>query len=629
MWRELKRVLVGPPLRTAQAAHERLTNLKALAVFSSDALSSTAYATEEILLALVLAGSAAAAYSVPVSLAIAALLVIVAFSYRQTIRAYPSGGGAYIVAKENLGTNAGLVAGAALLIDYVLTVSVSVASGVAAITSAVPSLYEYRVVLGALAIAAITVANLRGVRESGTIFAIPTYVFIFSGLLLVGTGFYELFVTHSWNPLPPPAVPPHTGQAVTLFLLLRAFSSGCAALTGVEAISNGVPAFRPPESANAARTLTWMAATLVTLFLGVTYLAYFFGVLPKEGETVVSQIARAVFGGDTPFYYLVQAATAMILFLAANTSYADFPRLAGLIARDGFLPNQFAYRGDRLVFSNGIVVLGLLSALLVWFFRGDVHALIPLYAVGVFLSFTLSQSGMVVHWLRLRTPGWQRSVLINGLGATVTATVLVVIAATKFTHGAWAVIVLIPLFVRAFHAVHAHYEQFRAEMRVRPELVKPIRHTVLIPIGHVNQATVNTINYARSISDNIRAVYVALDPAKAREIREQWAALNTHIPLVTLDSPYRSVVGPLIHYIEKVERRERDHVITVLLPEFVTGRWWHNLLHNQTGLYIRAALWFHPGIVVTSVPYHICLGCSPAVGGAERPGGAARPRAGT
>lgn len=605
-WRQIKRLLVGKPLRSSHAVHERLSNAKALAVLSSDALSSVAYGTEEILLALILAGSGALHWSLPIGAAIAGLLAILTVSYRQTIHAYPNGGGAYIVAKENLGTYAGLVAGSALLLDYLLTVAVSISSGVAAITSAFPALYDHRVLLCLIGIGIVTLGNLRGVRESGTIFAAPTYLFIGSVALMIGVGLWRMFVSHTLPPSAPPPVASQPGVTLSLFLILRAFASGCAALTGVEAISNGVPAFRPPESRNAANTLVAMALLLGSMFLGITVMSWSLGVVPKEGltETVVSQVARAVFDGG-PLYYLVQVATAVILLLAANTSFADFPRLASLMARDGFLPNQLAYRGDRLAFSNGIIVLGLLASVLVIIFGGDTHALIPLYAVGVFLSFTLSQSGMVMHWLRYRVGNWRASAAVNALGALTTAVTLLVIGATKFVHGAWVVILLIPLLVRLFAAIHAHYERFRSAMAINGEKIEPVPHTILVPIGHVNKSVYNTLRYAKSLGQDIQALYVALDPEKAERVRADWDRIGSGIPLIVLNSPYRSIVRPLVHYIHHLERKQPDHIVTVLLPEFVMARWWENLLHNNTALYIKAALLFEPGVVVASVPYHL------------------------
>src|SRR5499425_3189735 len=479
----LKRWIVGRPMPLAQARHERLSKTVALAVFSSDAFSSVAYATEEILLVLVLAGAAAAHLSVPLAVAITGLLFIVVVSYQQTIHAYPSGGGSYIVARANLGATAGLVAAAALLIDYVLTVSVSVAAGVAAMTSAVPWLLGHRVILGVFFIAAIGYANLRGVREAGRLFAVPTYLFVVTFGLLVATGLFR------WlhGTLPPPA-PAHEAatQALTWFLVLRAFSSGCTALTGVEAISNGVPAFRHPEARNAAITMTWMTVILGSMFLGITVLASALGVAPSESETVVSQVARSLFG-DGLFYYLVQGSTTLILILAANTSFADFPRLSSLLARDRYAPRQFRTMGDRLVFSNGIVILAGAAALLIVIFRAQTHALIPLYAVGVFISFTLSQAGMVRHWLVEGGAGWRWRLLVNGVGATVTAAVTVVIAMTKFTHGAWLVVLLIPLMVLAFRAVHHHYELVAAELSLDHLAEEPpVSNTVLVLVGDLH-----------------------------------------------------------------------------------------------------------------------------------------------
>ena len=600
----LKRRLLGTPLRTEEAHHERLSKFSALAVFSSDALSSVAYATEEILLVLVLAGSTGLPWSLPLSAAIATLLLIVTSSYRQTIQAYPSGGGAYIVAKENLGVYPGLIAAAALLIDYVLTVSVSVAAGVAAITSAVPTLYSYRVSLGILCIGLITLANLRGVKESGRIFAIPTYLFIasFAGMILVGLA-KQLFADETVAAPESLAAPT---QSLGLLLLLRAFASGCTALTGVEAISNGIPAFRYPESKNAAATLTWMAGILLTLFLGITVLAHWSGIVPYHGETLVSQLARHIFGTGI-FYYVIQAATAMILILAANTSFADFPRLSSILARDRFMPHQLASRGDRLVYSNGIIILGVVASALIWLFRGDTHALIPLYAVGVFLSFTLSQAGMVRHWLALRTPGWLRAVAINGLGAVATAVVLVVIAAAKLTHGAWIVIVLIPLLMTAFMKIQGHYNLMTQQLSLQGfELQKPKDQIVVVPVSGIHRGVVSALQYAKSLSPRVEAVYVDLDVEQTEALRLKWGLWAGGTDLVILDSPYRSVLGPLMEYIDGLERQYPDAQITVVLPQVVPARWWHNLLHNQTAWFIKGALLFRKRvIVITDVPLHL------------------------
>ncbi len=600
-----KRMLVGTPMLRAQARYERLSKTTALAIFSSDALSSVAYATEEILLILVLAGAAASRLSVPISMAIASLLVIVAISYQQTIHAYPSGGGSYIVARANLGHTAGLVAASALLIDYVLTVSVSVAAGVAAVTSALPGLLPYRVPIGVLCVGAIAAANLRGVRESGRIFAAPTYLFIATFGLLVGVGLFRV-AAGTIAPLSPPAPAPVT--ALTAFLVLRAFASGCAALTGVEAISNGVPAFKPPESRNAAITMGWMAGILGIMFLGITVLAHALQVLPREDETVVSQIARGLFG-EGAFYYLVQASTALILVLAANTSFADFPRLASLLARDRYAPRQLATQGDRLVFSNGILVLAGLASLLIVVFSGDTHALIPLYAVGVFLSFTLSQAGMTRHWAKERGPAWHRHLAVNGTGALVTGLVTAIIAATKFTHGAWIVVLLIPLMVLALRAVHRHYEDVAVELSLGTDgscgAQPPLRNAVFVLVGDVHRGVVRAVEYARSLSPTAKALYVELDPSRTHRLEDRWSTAGCGIPLVVLPSPFRSVIGPFLDYIGRIQQQDPELMLTIVIPEFVPRRWWQHLLHNQTALLIKGALLFRSNVVVVDVPFHL------------------------
>ena len=598
----LKRWIVGRPMPLAQARHERLSKTVALAVFSSDALSSVAYATEEILLVLVLAGAAAAHLSVPLALAITGLLLIVVVSYQQTIHAYPSGGGSYIVARANLGPTPGLIAAAALLIDYVLTVSVSVAAGVAALTSAFPSLHEHRIAFGVSFIALIAFANLRGVRESGRVFAVPTYLFVGTFAFMVGTGLWR-WMQGDLVPLPPRVMAetvPLTG-----FLVLRAFSSGCTALTGVEAISNGVPAFKPSESRNAAITMGWMAGILGVLFLGITVLAWALGVTPSEEETVVSQVARALFGRDV-FYYLVQGVTMLILVLAANTSFADFPRLASLLSRDRYAPRQLTTQGDRLVFSNGIVMLGGLAALLIVLFRGETHALIPLYAVGVFISFTLSQTGMVRHWLVERGPGWRWRLAINGVGAAVTSVVTVVIAATKFSHGAWIVVLLIPVMVTAFRVVNRHYEALAAELSLEHLADEPpVTNTVLVLVGDLHMGVVRALRFAQSLTPNPKAVYVEIDPSRTLQLEERWAKGGSGVPLVVLASPYRSVLGPLFEYLGRIKAQEPHGVITIVIPEFVPRHWWQHVLHNQTALLVKGALLFRQGIVVVDVPFHL------------------------
>jgi amino acid transporter len=598
----LKRWIVGRPMPLAQARHERLSKMIALAVFSSDALSSVAYATEEILLVLVLAGAAAAHLSVPLALAITGLLLIVVVSYQQTIHAYPSGGGSYIVARANLGATPGLIAAAALLIDYVLTVSVSVAAGVAALTSAFPALHEHRVAFGVTFIALIAFANLRGVRESGRVFAVPTYLFVGTFAFMVATGLWR-WLQGDLVPLSSRAMAETV--PLTWFLVLRAFSSGCTALTGVEAISNGVPAFKPNESRNAAITMGWMAGILGVLFLGITVLAWALQVTPSEDETVVSQIARALFGRDV-FYFLVQGVTMLILVLAANTSFADFPRLASLLSRDRYAPRQLTTQGDRLVFSNGILVLGGLAALLIVLFRGETHALIPLYAVGVFISFTLSQSGMVRHWLVERGPGWRWRLAINGAGAGVTAVVTMVIAATKFTHGAWIVVLLIPVMVTAFRVVNRHYEALAAELSLEHLADEPpVTNTVLVLVGDLHMGVVRALRFAQSLTPNPKAVYVEIDPARTLKLEERWAKGGSGVPLVVLSSPYRSVLGPLFEYLGRIKARDPHGMITIVIPEFVPRHWWQHVLHNQTALLVKGALLFRQGIVVVDVPFHL------------------------
>jgi amino acid transporter len=599
----LKRMLVGPPMPLAQARHERLRKRVALAVFSSDALSSVAYATEEILLIAVLAGTAALHLSVPISIAITALLAIVAISYQQTIHTYPSGGGSYIVARANLGAVAGLIAAAALLVDYVLTVSVSVAAGVAAVTSAFPHMTPHKVALGVGCVAIIALANIRGVRESGRIFAVPTYFFVASFGFMIAEGLFRL-ATGSLPPTPPPALP--AAEALTWFLILRAFSSGCTAMTGTEAISNGIPAFRTPESRNAAITLGWMAGILGSFFIGLTVLADRLGVVPSAQETVVSQIARRLHGTGL-FYYAIQAATALILVLAANTSFADFPRLSSLLARDRYIPRQFATLGERLVFSNGIMVLGALAALLLVLFGGETHALIPLYAVGVFISFTLSQSGMVRHWWKDRVAGWRHKIAINGLGALATGVVTLVIAVTKFTHGAWIVVLVIPTLVATFLAMRRHYDDVAEQLSLEGLAGPPqLHHTVLIIVGDLHRGVVRAVQYAKTLASpsvTVRAVFVETDPAKTAKLEEKWARWGLGVPLVILNSPYRSLLRPLIEYLDALQSLGDDHMVTVVIPEFLPSKWWQHVLHNQTALLVKGALLFRKNTVVADVPY--------------------------
>jgi amino acid transporter len=601
----VKKLFVGSPLATAQARHERLTKASALAVFSSDALSSVAYATEEILLVLAAAGTAALSYSIPIGIAIVMLIAVVVSSYRQTILAYPQGGGAYIVTKDNLGTLPALVAAGALLIDYVLTVAVSVAAGVAAITSAFPALFDHRVLLGVLFIAGIATVNLRGLRESSAVFAVPTYLFVVSFAGMLAYGFIRWLL--GWDVVSAPTAPVEVTQDLTIFLVLRAFASGCAALTGVEAVSDGVPAFRTPEARNARVVLAWLGTILITLFMGITFLARHYQVTPRPGgeDTVVSQLARLIFGGGL-LYYEVQVVTMLILVFAANTAFADFPRLAYFLARDSFIPRQFGTRGDRLVFSNGILILGGLAALLILLFGGATHALIPLYAVGVFVSFTLSQASMVRRWLSRREAGWWWRWALNALGAATTGLVMLVIAATKFKHGAWIVVLLIPMLVALFLMIHRHYGDVARQLSLdNYGGPPPIDHTVLVLVGDLHRGVAAALRYAQALSTSVKAVYVELDPERTQKLEEKWGKFGLGIPLVVLTSPYRSLLTPFLDYVNQLLALGDNHVVTIVIPEFVPARWWQHLLHNQTALLIKGALLFRKGVVVVDVPFHL------------------------
>jgi len=599
----VKRLLLGAPMPLAQARHERLSKTVALAVFASDPLSSVAYATEEILLVLILAGSAALSYSLPVALGIAALLAVVVTSYRQTVAAYPQGGGAYLVAKDNLGQYPALTAAAALLVDYVLTVSVSVVAGIAALTSALPWLHPYRVVLSILAVTGIALGNLRGVRESGRMFAAPTYFFVASMLVMIAYGLVGALF--DWLPEAPYEPHPPGLEGVGLFLLLRSYAAGCTALTGVEAVSNGVQALKPPEGRNAQTVMTALGIISIAMFLGITYLAYDFGIIPGGAETVVSKIARRVFGTGA-LYYCVQASTLLILVLAANTSYADFPRLSSILARDRFVPRQFANQGDRLVFSNGILILSGFAIILIVVFQGDTHALLPLYAIGVFISFTLSQSGMVRRWLRLREKGWRWRVRVNGVGAVVTGVVLLTLAVTKFAEGAWIVVVVVPLLVGAFVVMHRHYEEVAVELTLDGLEAPPrFQHTVLVLIGDVHRGVVRAVQYARTLAPTaaVRAVYVETDPVRTAKLEEKWGKWGLGVPLVVLTSPYRSLLRPLLDYLDQIQARGDEQMVTIVLPEFLPRHWWQHILHNQTALLIKGALLFRKNTVVADVPY--------------------------
>jgi len=600
----VRRLLFGRPLATDEELEERLPKVKALATFSSDNLSSVAYASELIMFTLFAAGSTAFWLVMPISLLIVTVFVIIVISYRQTIRAYPNGGGSYIVAKENLGIGAALLAAAALLTDYVLTVSVSVAAGVLAITSAFPELEWLRVPLGVVAILFVMLINLRGLRESGTLFAAPTYLFLVITLGLIGLGMLRTLLgdTPHVTGVVAAAVPAET---LGVLLLMRAFADGCSAITGVEAVSNGVPAFKPPEWKNARTTLTVMGVLVAVMFLGLSYLAGVAGATPSDHESVVSQIGRAVFGLG-PLYYILQLATTGLLILAANTSFADFPRLSSILARDGYMPSRFSFRGERLAFSAGIVVLALVAIVVLVAFGGLVTALIPLYAIGVFTSVTLSQVGMVRHWLRERDAGWRRSAVINGVGAVATGIVTLIFAIAKFALGAWLIIVIIPILVGAMLFIHRQYERRRLEVHVRPEAVigsSLRRQHVIIPVPEVTRDVVQAVKFGRSMSRDITAVHVTDDVDGAEEIRTRFERQIPGIPFVIVESPYRQLVRPLIRYLEYTAGRFKDDVLVVLLPEYVPRHWWEKYLYNENARRIREALLGRKNILIADVPF--------------------------
>jgi amino acid transporter len=618
--------LIGRPLQTADAPHQTIGRTVGLAVFASDALSSTAYATQEILVVLAAVGVLAFGLAMPIAVAIVALLAIVTISYEQTIHAYPGGGGAYIVARDNLGELPAQTAGAALLTDYILTVAVSISSGVAQIVSAFPGISAYRVPLAVGLVLFIMLINLRGVRESGRAFAIPTYYFLFSMVITVGLGLYRYFAgTLGVVVDPPPLHALEPLAIVTPFLLLHAFANGTTALTGVEAISNGITAFREPRSRNAGITLIWMSCILGSLFLGITFLAIQIGAVPSEVETVISQLARTVFDSRGLPYLILISATTVILIMAANTSFADFPRLSALHAGDGFLPRQLTYRGSRLVYSRGIVTLAGFACLLIIVFQASVTLLIPLYAIGVFLSFTLSQTGMARRWWKIGhlapgevieergstlrpEKGWRLKLVINGFGAVCTFIVMVVFATTKFTQGAWVILVLVPILVAIFFSIHRHYRALAHNLSLEdygpPPQVR--RHRVLLPVSGVHRGTLAALRYARSLSDDVTAIHVSIDAAEAERVRQKWETWGEGVRLVLLESPYRLLLEPLLGYVQEVAReRQPGETITIVVPQFVPDRWWTNLLHTQTALWLRMALMFKPGIVITDVPYQV------------------------
>jgi amino acid transporter len=606
------RALVGERLRNEMEVHERVGVAKGLAVFASDNISSSAYATEEIMRVLILAGAASLALTMPITIVIVLVLVVVVTSYQQTIQAYPGGGGSYIVASDNLGPLPGLVAAASLLTDYVLTVAVSIAAGVAALTSIFPVLFADRVELSLVFVVMICIGNLRGIRESGTLFAAPCYVYLVSIVGLLGYGLFR----YATGTLPayapaPGAVPAGTTSALTVLLVLRAFASGSVALTGVEAVSNGVPAFAPPEPRHAQRVLILMGGFFATIFLGMSFLAGQMGIVPDPTEqtTVVSQLAAQLVGSGTAYHYLVQISTALLLVLAANTAFSDFPRLSGILARDGYWPRQFQYRGDRLAFSTGILVLAVLAAILIVLFRASVTNLIPLYTVGVFVAFTLSQIGMVLRWLRLRgqQPGWQRRAAVNAVGAVATGAVAIITGVVKFEMGAWVVFVLVPLQIAVMLAIHGHYAGVRDAMAFRPHtrgLQSTGRPTVIVPISRLDRASYRALRFARSLSTDILPVHVSDSEADAVAFRSEWQAWDTGLELTIVESPYRALLPPLLAYIDAMRQPEPDRNIVVVIAEFVPRHFWQQFLHNQAALRLKVHLFSRPNIVVVDVPSH-------------------------
>jgi amino acid transporter len=615
---KLKATVIGKPIFSKDEIHERLNKIKALAVFGSDAISSCAYATEASLVVLMVAGNGALHISFFTALAIALLLSMVAFSYRQTVYAYPNGGGSYNVSRQNLGQTAGLVAAAALLIDYIMTVAVSIAAGTAAVTSALiaagfssqiahltavlPPFLNLNVIFSLVFIGLMTLGNLRGIREAGAIFAIPTYLFIISFSIMLVIGIIKVF-THTLTPVTPPPILPVL-EPVTLWLILRAFSAGAVAMSGTEAISNGVPIFKPNESKNAATTLTIMATLLGVFFVGVSFLSNHIGLVPGN-QTIVSQVALSVFGQNV-FYYIFQIATMGILVVAANTAFADFPRLSSVLARDNYLPHIFGNRGDRLAFSTGIIFLGTVSALLLVVFKGNVDSLIHLYAVGVFLAFSMSDTGMVVHWWKTRGKGWKTSILINGADAILTTSILIIVIITKFLYGAWIIILLIPMIIPLFLFIHKHYNRVAEQLRLLSMQSPPpqtIEHSILMPIDDVNYASLRAMSFARTICKDITALHIATDAARAEKIQQKMQTYAPDIKLVIIESPLRAFMRPLLTYVDMHHRQHPHGFVTIVLPEFITAHWWERFLHNRTAEHLTQAFKRHPNIAVVNVPY--------------------------
>lgn len=612
MFDRLQRILIGKPLDSETIDEQKYTVLSGIPILSSDAISSVAYAVEEILLVLVPAiGILAYGKLTFISLAIIGLLVLLTFSYRQTIDHYPNGGGAYIVAKDNLGAIPGVTAGSALLVDYVLTVAVSISSGTAAITSAFPELFRYRVEICLILILLLMLGNLRGVRESSQLFSLPSYAFMFAMVSLIVVGFFRVAVFH-YVPIEPPLDQLKTLEPVTLFLLLRAFSSGCTALTGVEAVSNAIPNFKQPSRANAKKVLMWLSIIVFVIFGGTSLLANIYHVIPNAKVTILSEIASQVFG-KTFMFYFIQATTALILIMASNTAYADFPLLLAVMSQDGFVPKQFTQRGNRLSFSNGIFALSCLAGLLIIIFGGTTHALIPLYAVGVFLSFTLSQTGMFIRWLRTREEHWHYKAIINGMGAVVTAITVLIIGSTKFIHGAWIVIILIPILIFLMLRIKNHYTAVAVQLRLETEQLPEVdidhnfyRNKVIVPIDSINKSSIRALRYAKTITDHVTAFHVAIDKESGEKIRSRWDSLHTDIPLVVWHSPYRKIINPILRFIESEEYEyKKGDVITVILPQFKVSTWWHFFLHNQTRAVVQRELLKHKHIVIATMPLRL------------------------
>lgn len=600
---KMKRLVIGRPMKSMELEGEKLSKWKALAVLSSDALSSVAYGTEQILIVLMVAGFAAAWYSIPISIAVLGLLFILVLSYRQTIFAYPAGGGAYIVAKDNLSVKTGLLAGGSLLVDYILTVAVSSSAGTDAITSAFPSLHDHRVSIALIMILFLTIMNLRGVTESASVLAFPVYLFVIAIFVLIisGTVKFLLGGAHAAVPEASAAV-----SNISLFLLLKAFSSGCSALTGVEAVSNAIPNFKQPAERNAATTLIMMGCILGAMFIGISLLAYWYGIIPTEKETVVSQITNAVFGRGI-LYYIIQGVTVLILFLAANTAYSAFPLLAFMLAKDKYMPNMFMVRGDRLGFSNGIIFLGVLSAVLVIVFQGNTENLIPLYAVGVFIPFTLSQLGMMVRWIKLKPAGWIWRLLVNTIGMLTTLSITLIFIFTKFNH-IWMVFIFLPIVIYIFIGIRRHYESIANQLRIDMEFDKPLikGSTIVVPVAGITRVVMNSISYAKSMTDNVVAVYVGFNDEDIAKMESKWEEWNPGVRLIVLRSSYRSIIRPLMKFIQTVEWKtaETDH-ITIVIPQFITKHWWQYILHNQTSIMLRAYLFTQKDVVITTVPYHL------------------------